>query len=508
MTVNTNEKVQEMEWALECASRIIKKKHEASLRQYKKVQASDVLLADLKKRLAEKDDMLGKLMSTVCTITAMDSANTRPQTITSRISVIVPVRNAGHELEQLLSKIRSQRKVDDVEIIIIDSESTDDSVQTAKQFGAKIISIKKSEFNHGGTRNLGAAEARGDYIVFTVQDAIPVSNYWLYNMVCSFIAYPELAALSTKQFVKPEADLFSLWSNENMINVLGFEGDTMYSLSEGSGDIDWGLFDNKTKRMLTFFDDVSSCIRRDVFQEIKFSPLINAEDIDFGTKLLDNRKPIAYLTSTGVYHWHEHGAGDVFKRNYIGTKAQIYTLRNYRSNDFDMYNINWKRMAENIIGLYNLISTAIAGLGDIGPSPIRSIKSFIEQFSKGMEASPDDIERAWKKLEGKGENSLYSLINEMFRDVPLEPERKYDFKQNFIIPLFMKRFEEFSEHICQKYQSLKGRENEFIDCIYKLFAVDTGTQLGFYYLEAENLNRLTPDLNRIDHLLARGVCYA
>ncbi len=508
MPSNVTDKMQEMEWALECASRIIKKKYEASSRQFRKLQASDVLLADLQRQLAEKDYMLGKLMGAVCRITAIDTGKKRPHAITSGISVIIPVRNGGEGLKLLLGKIRSQRKVGDVEIIIIDSESTDNSVQIAKQSGAKVISILKSEFNHGKTRNLGAAEAGGDYLVFTVQDAVPVSNYWLYNMICPFITYPELAALSVKQFVKPEADLFSIWSSESMNSLLGFEGDTMYSLSEESGDIDWSFFDNKTKRILAFFDNVSSCIRRDIFQEFKFNPLINAEDIDFGTRLLENRKPMAYLTSTGVYHWHEKGADDLFKRNYIGTKAQIYTLRNHLSHNFDMYNINWKRMAENISGLYNLISISIAEMGAVGHSPITAIKSFISHLSKGIESSPDYIEKAWGKLAGKEKNSLHSLINEVFTDVHLDPEQQYNFRQNFITPLFMKRFEEFAEHLCLRHQSLEGREEEFIDCIYKLFAMEAGAKLGFYYLEAESLNRLTPDINRADNLLAKGVCYS
>ncbi len=508
MTNNLTDKIQEMEWALECASRIIKKKHESSSRQLKKLQASDVLLTDLKRQLAKKDDILGKLMGSICRITEIDTGKNRPNTITSRISVIIPVRNGGEGLKQLLGKIRSQRKVDDVEIIIVDSESTDNSVQIAKQFDAKVISILKSEFNHGGTRTLGAKNSNGDYLVFTVQDAIPVSNYWLYNMICPFIAHPELAALSAKQFVKPEADLFSLWSNERMTDLLGFEGDTMYSLSDGPGDVDWRFFDSKTKRIMTFFDDVSSCIRRDIFQEFKFRPVINAEDIDFGTRLLENRKPMAYLSSTGVYHWHENGADDIFKRNYLGTKAQVHILENRMSTYFDLNGINLNRMAEYISGMYKLISISIAEMGDITPSPVAAINSFVKCLRKWIESSPDDIEMEWHKIKGKSDDAFYSLINELFIDVPLSSEYQYNFKQNCLTHIFMQLIEEFAEYLCQNQQSLEGREDEFIDSIYKLFAIEAGSKLGLYYLEVELSNRLTPLHQRIDHLLASGVCYS
>ena len=508
MTYNVTDKIQEMEWALECASRIIKKKHESSSRQLRKLQASDVLLTDLKRQLAEKDDFLSKLMGSICRITAVDSGNNRPHSITSRISVIIPVRNGGERLKDLLGKIRSQKKVLDVEIIIVDSESTDNSVQIGEEFGAKIIPILESEFNHGGTRTLGAQHSTGDYLVFTVQDAIPVSNYWLYTMICPFISHPELAALSAKQFIKPEADLFSLWSHERMAAFLGFQGDTMYSLSVGPGDADWRYFDSKTKRIMTFFDDVSSCIRRDVFQEFKFRPVINAEDIDFGTRLLENRKPMAYLSSTGVYHWHENGADDVFKRNYIGTKAQVYILENHMSNYFDLHGINLKRMAEHISGMYKLISVCIAEMGAVVPNPIAAINSFVKSLKKWLDSSPNDTELKWNRIKEKSGSAFYSLINELFVDIPLDLEQQYNFKQNCLTSMFMHHIEEFAAYLCQNQQSLEGREDELIDSIYKLFAIEAGTKLGLYYLEVEMLHRLTPLHQRIDHLLARGVCYS
>ena len=208
----------------------------------------------------------------------------------------------------------------------------------------------------------------------------------------------------------------------------------MYSLSPLAEDLDWTCFDSNTKRTLTFFDDVSSCIRKDVFQEINFSPLINAEDIDFGTKLLARRKPIAYLSSTGVYHWHDKGGDDLFKRNYLGTKAHVYTLKNHLPHFYTIHQINWQCIAEAITGLYTLIITAIAGLGKIDARPINSIKAFVEQLSKGMEASPDDLERVWEQAVDDHNNGLYALINEMFKDVNMEIEGKYNFKQNFLLP--------------------------------------------------------------------------
>lgn len=508
MQDKTSERIKELEWAVECAGRIIVRKQESCSRQMRKLMAAEGAIQELKRQVAEKDGVLRKITGFVSQVRKMNGRNSRPQAITSKVSVVIPVRNGGEQLRQLLAGIRSQRKVEDVEIIILDSESTDNSVHTAGEFGAKVVTIPQKEFNHGRTRNIGAAEASGDYIVFTVQDATPVNNYWLYSMICPLIEYPDLAALSTRQFTKPEADLFSLWSNDIMTKSLGFEGDTMYSLSENAGDIDWQLFDSVTKRRLTFFDNVSSCVRREVFEKTQFSPLINAEDIDFGVKLLDKRMPIAYITSTGVYHWHEKGGEDVFKRNYIGTKAQIYTLKNDLPHFFDANDISWKDMIESCAGLYDLINVSIADLGNIASNPLTAIKSFINLFQRNMELSPEKLEKKIDQSKSDQSDGMGSLLRLIINDAVLMRERKYNFRKNLFISNFMNHFKEFSEYLYHNQRNLKGREKEFIESIYKIFAMTAGNGLGLYYLELEASNRVTSEMKKLDLLFGRGVCYS
>ena len=71
----------------------------------------------------------------------------------------------------------------------------------------------------------------------------------------------------------------------------------------------------------------------------------------------------------------------------------------------------------------------------------------------------------------------------------------------------MNNIGQFTEHICGKHQTLKGREKDLVACIYRIFSITAGEAVGAYYIEAETLNRLSPDLRRMDRLLGRGVCY-
>ncbi len=97
----------------------------------------------------------------------------------SSVSVVVPVKDGARHLEELLPAIAGQRIDADVEILVIDSGSTDGSPALARSLGATVIEIEPAEFGHGRTRNLAAFEATGDRIVFLTQDATPIGDGWL-----------------------------------------------------------------------------------------------------------------------------------------------------------------------------------------------------------------------------------------------------------------------------------------------------------------------------------------
>ena len=102
-----------------------------------------------------------------------------------KISVVIPVKNGGATLDRCLSSIRAQT-LQDIEIIIFDSMSTDDSREIALKYKVSMKEIPEGSFNHGLTRNLGVEQAQGDLIFFTVQDAWLEDNDALEKMAAHF----------------------------------------------------------------------------------------------------------------------------------------------------------------------------------------------------------------------------------------------------------------------------------------------------------------------------------
>src|ERR1700679_318967 len=90
-------------------------------------------------------------------------------------SIVIPVRNAMQFADQQVQAIARQSLVPQ-QIIIIDSESTDGSPDTYRKAGCNVVTIQKSTFNHGATRNLGWKMCESDIIIFLTHDSIPAAG--------------------------------------------------------------------------------------------------------------------------------------------------------------------------------------------------------------------------------------------------------------------------------------------------------------------------------------------
>lgn len=211
------------------------------------------------------------------------------------ISVVIPVKNAGNEFRFMLSVLKNQQGFREVEIVVVDSGSTDGSVEIAKSFGAKIIEIEPAEFSHSYARNLGAENARGDYVLFTVQDAMPPSRTWLYELFRS-LKKGEVVAASCAEFPREDADLFYrilCWNHYRFMEV--DQKDRILSLPETENYI--------TLRKNAQVSDIANLVERDVFMKYRYRNDY-AEDLDLGLRLIRDGYKLSLLGSTRVIHSH------------------------------------------------------------------------------------------------------------------------------------------------------------------------------------------------------------
>ena len=116
-----------------------------------------------------------------------------------KVSIVLLTHNAGSDLERVLDGVYAQEGAPPFEVIAIDTESTDGTLERLARRPLRIERIGEQEFSHPGTRNRGVQLARGTLVVFLVQDAIPFHRRWLANLIAPLDEDPRVAAAYSSQ---------------------------------------------------------------------------------------------------------------------------------------------------------------------------------------------------------------------------------------------------------------------------------------------------------------------
>lgn len=225
-------------------------------------------------------------------------------------SVVIPTKNGMPLFTKCLDGVLSQVTPWPVEVIVVDSGSHDGTWELAQVRATKAVRIRPQEFNHGTTRNLGASSARGEYLVFLVQDAVPADDQWLVRLVSACEA-DGVAGSFSQQVVPTESDPVTRYlSMDSLPANDGRERKTLPA--------DRRLDDlAPAKRYeISRFQNPSSCIRRDVFERYPFARLPYGEDLEWGKRVVEAGYAIAYEPSSRVYHSHDRSPIYALKRAY------------------------------------------------------------------------------------------------------------------------------------------------------------------------------------------------
>jgi len=211
-------------------------------------------------------------------------------------SIVIPVKNGDIWLERLLESLVQQTLFPRSEIIVVDSGSTDRSLDIIGRYPVRLIRVQPEEFNHGLTRNLGVREAKGEYMVMTVQDAVPESDKWLERFLEGF-ANEQVAAVCGQQVVPHERDKNPvLWFRPVSSHRTWF---CHYENAE-----DFLKLSPAEQRETAGWDNVTAAYRRSVLLENPFPAVDFAEDISWARMMLLKGFTLAHVSGAITYHYH------------------------------------------------------------------------------------------------------------------------------------------------------------------------------------------------------------
>jgi len=170
------------------------------------------------------------------------------------------------------------------------------------------VQIAPHEFGHGKTRNLAAARAQGDYLVFLTQDATPANEHWLANLLAPLQTDPEVAGAYSRHLPRPHCHPME-WRR---IVEQELSGRRESRLNSARNNPDY----EQNAAVYDFFANVSSVIRRRVWEQFPFPGVEFGEDQLWARQVLAAGYKTAYCAESQVYHSHGYGPWTNFCRHF------------------------------------------------------------------------------------------------------------------------------------------------------------------------------------------------
>jgi glycosyltransferase involved in cell wall biosynthesis len=197
------------------------------------------------------------------------------------ISVIVRTKDEESWIGLCLRAIRSQEITAKIEIVLVDSGSSDRTVDKALAIDPSVVVVRIDDFRPGMALNRGIARASGETLILLSSHCIPASRGWLQALI-EPLERAEVAGVYGRQIPLPStdpADKRDLW-------------------------ITFGL-DPRDQRRDPFFHNANSAIRRADWEKLPFDEDVsNLEDRVWAAKMLDGSRVIHYTPDAVVYHHH------------------------------------------------------------------------------------------------------------------------------------------------------------------------------------------------------------
>lgn len=195
-------------------------------------------------------------------------------------SIVIRCYNEEQHIGRLLSGIMEQT-VQDVEIIVADSGSTDATLSVASRYPVKILSIRLEEFSFGRSLNLGCQTASGEFIVIASAHVYPVYNDWLEKLLAPF-ADPKVALVYGKQC-----------------------GDSSTKYSEYQIFKKWFPGQSVSRQDHPFCNNANAAIGRELWKQLPYNEkLTGLEDLNWAKRAMGKEYYIAYATEAEIVHAH------------------------------------------------------------------------------------------------------------------------------------------------------------------------------------------------------------
>ena len=206
------------------------------------------------------------------------------------ISVVIRCFNEEQHIGRLLTGI-SRQSLAPTQIVVVDSGSTDATLNIAARFTVDIVHVDPEVFSFGRSLNRGCAAATGDVVVIVSAHVYPIYDGWLAELTAPFMD-PDVALSYGRQ-----------------------QGDQRTHYSERQILARWFPASSDGRQVHPFCNNANAAIRRSVWEGMPYDEdLTGLEDLDWARRVQAAGHAISYVAEASVVHVHEESWSQIVNR--------------------------------------------------------------------------------------------------------------------------------------------------------------------------------------------------
>jgi len=206
------------------------------------------------------------------------------------VSIVIRCFNEEKHIGNLLKRIQEQR-FKAIEVVIVDSGSTDWTLSIVRRYPVKLVQINPEEFTFGYSLNQGCSVAKGKFLVIASAHVLPTREDWIAQLLSPF-QDPRVALVYGRQ-VGGETTKFS---EHQVFKKMFSAGSNFHQIKP-------------------FCSNANAAIPRAFWKERPFDEtLTGLEDLDWAKWAIEQGHVLAYNVLAEVIHIHEETAQIILNR--------------------------------------------------------------------------------------------------------------------------------------------------------------------------------------------------
>ena len=208
----------------------------------------------------------------------------------NRCSIVIRAYNEEKHIGKLLQGILAQT-IREVEIVLVDSGSTDRTVEIASEFPVTVIHINPEDFSFGYSLNQGIQACNNEFVVIASAHVYPVYPDWLETLLKPFTD-PKVALVYGKQ-----------------------RGNETSKYSEHQLFRQWFPDGKTAQQEHPFCNNANAIIRKSLWEKFPYDETLpGLEDLDWAYRLMNQGYSILYVPDADIIHVHQETPNGIYRR--------------------------------------------------------------------------------------------------------------------------------------------------------------------------------------------------